>query len=70
MKKLRGEVLITSNSMKKNECFSLSPYSNCTLLQTLSHNSIRHKSFFDIIEYINKSNIELQLRFLIKHFEH
>ena len=60
------KVLFTLNSMKENKCFSFTSHLDCTLL----YNLIRYRRFFDIIEFMCRFNIELQLRPSIKQFKY
>ena len=42
---------------------------SCTLLFTLSHNLIRYQQFFNIIEFMCKFAIKLQIKFLLIYFK-
>ena len=52
------------------EFWHIKSHLNFSLLHTLTHNSIRHRRIFDIIEFVCKFIIELQMRSKMKQLEH
>ena len=63
------KVLVTSNLIKENKCFSFSLHLNCISLYSSTYNSIRYRRFFDIIEYMCRFIIKLQIKSLLIYFK-